>query len=115
MVGSYATLAKVHEILLLPIGDTTIDTEISDQMLSGNAWVEDTVAIFGVAVPIPGSPQTIIDAASYYTAMLIRRSRDYASQEVSIFKGIANELLSQWLRGTQAPISSVGVARPKEL
>lgn len=115
MVGSYATLTRVHQILLLPITDTVVDAEINTLLISGDAWVEDTIAIFGVGIPIPNPPQTVIDASSYYVAMLFRRARDFASQEVSLFEKIASEKLGQWLRGTYAPISSQGTARTKEL
>jgi hypothetical protein len=118
MVGTYGTLAKVHEILALPLTDTTIDTEINDQILSAAAWVENYVGFYQVAVPVPSSAagfQTLTDAAAYYTAYLIRRTRDFAGLETSHFKTIAFELIDQWIRGTQTQLGSVGGGRPKEL
>lgn len=118
MTGTYATLTEVHTILLLPTADTTIDVEINAQMLTANSWLENELSFYQVSVPIASNApgfQTLQDAASWYTAFLIRQSREFEGQDTNQKKARAFEFLNMYVRGQVAQLASSGGGRPKEL
>lgn len=106
---TYGVLVTVQSIL--QDSSSKYEAEITECIVSGDAYVDSLLVQVGLTVPTP-TPQNITDASNYYAAWIFRKRRD--PQSAWIFYLDAEKFKDAYIKSQQVS-SSLGVVKANDV
>jgi len=104
----YGVRASVKELLQIPSGETSVDTEVDNRIADADAWIDEVAAKIGKTIPLAGGDLTgaITRASNYMAAYLWRVVRQQNPPPTMMDTA---KMYLEWWRDNRGRVTVIGI------